>query len=126
MWKDVLVQLARHAALRRALLVDGEVKILPATGRQTKCKDWRLGEGKMICVIDTLVLDELRQPSFGFRAHLKLGNQRTASAGERKDRIQGAVRKATGVTRVREWRGSVPAPMCSVRVGFRGGEGIQR
>jgi len=31
--------------------------------------------------------------------------QRTASAGERKERIQGAVRKATGVTRVREWRG---------------------
>jgi len=75
MWKDVLVQLARHAALRRALLVDGEVKILPATGRQTKCKDWRLGEGKMICVIDTLVRDELRPPSFGFRAHLKPGTK---------------------------------------------------
>ena len=32
------------------------------------------------------------------------------------------MRKATGVTRVREWRGGVPAPICSVRVGFRGGK----
>jgi len=120
MWKDVFVQLARHAALRRALLVDGEVKIFPATGRQTKRKDWRLGEGKMTCVVDT------GGTPFSCAGiwfpHLKPGNQRTANAGERKERSQGAVRKATGVTRVREWRGGVPAPICSVRVGFRGGE----
>jgi len=68
MGKDVLVQLARQAALRRAFLVDGQVKIVPPTGRQTKSNDWRLGAGKMTLVIDALVLDELRQPSFGFGA----------------------------------------------------------
>ena len=66
MWKDVLVQLARHTALRRAFLVDDEVMIFPSTSRQTKSNDWRLGASKMTFVIDALVLDELRQPSFGF------------------------------------------------------------
>jgi hypothetical protein len=36
MWKDVLVQLARHTALRRTFLVDDEVMVLPSTSRQTK------------------------------------------------------------------------------------------
>jgi hypothetical protein len=67
MGKDVLVQLARHTALRRTLLVDDEVMIHPPTSRQTKSNDWRLGAGKMTCVIDTLLLDKFRQPSFGFR-----------------------------------------------------------
>src|SRR5712664_2529515 len=47
MWKDVLVQLARHAALRRTFLVDDEVMIFPSTSRQTKSNDWRLGASKM-------------------------------------------------------------------------------
>jgi hypothetical protein len=68
MWKDVLVQLARHTALRRTFLVDDEVMIFPSTGRQTESDDWRLGAGKMTGVIDALLLDKLRQPSFRLRA----------------------------------------------------------
>ena len=37
--------------------------------------------------------------------HLSPGNQRAATAGERKERIQGAVGDGNRVTRVREWRG---------------------
>jgi len=55
--------------------------------------------------------------------HLSPGNQRTATAGERKERIQGAVGDGNRVTRVREWRDAVPAPICSVRVGTPGGGG---
>jgi hypothetical protein len=67
MWKEVLVQLARHAALRRALLVDGQVKILPPTGRQTKSNDWRLGAGKRRKIHSALqdATREPRQPLFG-------------------------------------------------------------
>ncbi len=67
MWKDVLVQLARHAALRRTLLVHDQVMISPSTCRHTESNNWRLGAGKMTCVINALLLDELRQPSFGLR-----------------------------------------------------------
>jgi hypothetical protein len=65
-WKDVLVQLARHTALRRTFLVDDQVMIFPSTRRQTESNDWRLGAGKMTCVMNALVLDKLRQPSFGW------------------------------------------------------------
>src|ERR1700689_3391214 len=68
MWKDVLVQLARHSAWRRALFVDSQVKSFPSTSRQTESSDWRLGAGKMTLVIDALILNKLRQPSFGFGA----------------------------------------------------------
>jgi hypothetical protein len=40
---------------------------------------------------------------------LEPGNQRTTAAGEQKKRIKEQCAKATGVTRVREWRGGVPA-----------------
>jgi len=68
MGKDVLVQLARHAALRRTFLIDDEVMIFPSTSRQTKSHDWRLGAAKMTFVVNALPLNEFRQPSFGFRA----------------------------------------------------------